>query len=150
MKTPSSYFLFLQSTSAAVALTLLLSLVGCASLNAPNDRSLLSAAGFITRTPQTPQQREVYATAPAYHVQRVAAQGKVFYVYKDEKNGLAYVGGEPEYQRYQRLAVQQRIAVTQYQAAEMNRDAAMGWYGAYGPYAVGGPFPYGAPVRRFR
>jgi hypothetical protein len=43
--------------------------------------------------------------------------GKVFYVYKEEKKGVAYIGGEAEYQRYQQLAVQQQIAQDQYMAA---------------------------------
>jgi hypothetical protein len=31
-------------------------------------------------------------------------KGKVFYVFKDEKAGVAYVGGEPEHRRYQQLS----------------------------------------------
>ncbi len=113
----------------------LLGLAGCASLDAANKEPLLAAAGFVVRTPETPKQQELYAAAPAYKVQRVVANGKVFYAYKDEAKGLAYVGGEAEYQRYQQLAIQQRIARDNYEAAQMNSDMAMGWYGAYGPYA---------------
>ncbi len=117
---------------------------GCAGMDASNQRSLLASSGFHQRTPETPKQRELYAAAPAYKVQRVSFEGRVFYAYKDEKNGVAYVGGEAEYQHYERLATQQRIARDYYQAAEMNRTAAMGWSGAYGPYA------YGPGYRRFR
>jgi hypothetical protein len=121
----------------AGAVLTLCTLGGCAGLDASNERSLLAAAGFHARTPETPKQRELYAAAPAHQVQRVAFEGRVFYVFKDEKNGVAYVGGEAEYQRYQLLAVQKHIAASQYQAAEMNRQAAMGWSGAYGSYALG-------------
>jgi len=113
----------------------MLCLWGCASLDASNQESLLSAAGFHVRTPETPKQKELFATAPAYKVESVTVSGKTFYAYKDEKKGVAYIGGEAEYQRYQQLAVQQRVAQDNYQAAQMNRDMAMGWYGAYGPYA---------------
>jgi hypothetical protein len=110
-------------------------MAGCASLDASNQRSLLAAAGFKVRTPETAKQKELYAAAPSYKVERVSFNGKTFYAYKDEKGGVAYVGGEAEYQKYQQLAVQQRIARDNYEAAQMNRDMARGWYGAYGPYA---------------
>jgi hypothetical protein len=106
---------------------------GCASLDAPNQKSLLTASGFRVRTPETAQQRELYAVAPPYRVQRLTVKGKTYYAYKDEKQGVAYVGGEAEYQRYQQLAIQQRIARDQYMAAEMNQQMAWNWYGAWGP-----------------
>ena len=108
--------------------------MGCASSDASNQESLLSAAGFRARSPDTPQKKTLYDSLPAYKVQRASVDGKIFYVYKDEKKGIAYVGGEPEYQRYQELAVQQRIAKDNYQAAQMNQQAAMGWYNHWGPY----------------
>lgn len=119
------------------ALCGLFGLVGCASIDAANTEPLLSATGFVARTPETPKQKELYAAAPANKLQRVAVDGKVFYAYKDEKKGVAYVGNEADYQRYQQLAIQQRIARDNYQAAEMNRSMAWGWYGAYGTYAMG-------------
>ena len=110
-------------------------LAGCAEMASSNTKSLLSAAGFRAKTPQTPQQKEVYAALTPYHVERATVPGKgVFYVYKDEEAGVAYVGREPEYQAYCKLAIQQRVAQEQYMAAEMNRMYARRWYGAYGPY----------------
>ena len=111
-------------------------MAGCAEMGATNTTALLSAAGFRARTPQTPQQQQIYAALPPYHVERATVKGKgVFYVYKDEKAGIAYVGREQEYQRYHQLAVQQQIAQNYYMAAEMDRAAAFGWYGAWGPRA---------------
>jgi hypothetical protein len=111
-------------------------LAGCASVGSANTTSLLTAAGFRARTPETPQQQQIYAALPPYQVQRATVKGKgVFYVYKDEKAGVAYVGREQEYQRYQQLAVQQQIAENYYMAAEMERAAAWQWYGAWGPRA---------------
>jgi len=116
---------------AAVALFV----VGCAEMGSGNTTSLLSAAGFRVRTPQTPKQQQIYASLPPYQVQRATVNGRVFYVYKDEKAGVAYIGREQEYQRYQQLAIQQQIAQNYYTAVAMDRAAAYGWYGAWGPRA---------------
>ena len=126
---PNIIFIF-----AAVAATLFVA--GCAEMGSGNTTSVLSAAGFRVRTPQTPKQQQIYAALPPYQVQHATVPGKgVFYVYKDEKAGIAYVGREAEYQRYRELAVQQQIAQNYYMAAEMDRAAAFGWYGAWGPRA---------------
>jgi hypothetical protein len=108
---------------------------GCAGMGSANTTSLLTAAGFRAHTPQTPKQQQLYAALPPYTVQHATVKGRSFYVYKDEKAGVAYVGHEAEYQRYQQLCIQQQIAQNYYMAAEMNRAAAVGWYGAWGPRA---------------
>ena len=119
---------------AVAAATLVVA--GCAEMGSGNTTSLLTAAGFRARTPQTPKQQQIYAALPPYKVEHATVKGRAFYVYKDEKAGLAYVGHEQEYQRYQQLAVQQQIAQNYYMAAEMDRAAAYGWYGAWGPRAM--------------
>ena len=116
---------------AVAAATLVVA--GCAEMGSGNTTSLLTAAGFRARTPQTPKQQQLYAALPPYKVERATVKGHVFYVYKDEKAGVAYVGHEQEYQRYQQLAVQQQIAQDYYTAVAMDRAAAFGWYGAWGP-----------------
>jgi hypothetical protein len=127
----TSNILILLATLAGAIL-----LAGCAGMGSANTESLLTAAGFRARTPQTPQQQQIYAALPPYQVQRATVKGKgVFYVYKDEKAGVAYVGREQEYQRYQQLAIQQQVAQNYYMAAEMERAAAWQWYGAWGPRA---------------
>ena len=63
-------------------------------------------------------------------------QGHVFYVYKDEKAGVAYVGREQEYQNYQQLAIQQQIAQNYYTAVAMDRAAAYGWIRSMGSASV--------------
>jgi hypothetical protein len=115
---------------ATLAGTILLA--GCAGMGSSNTESLLTAAGFRARTPQTPKQQQIYAALPPYQVQRATVNGKVFYVYKDEKSGVAYVGREQEYQNYQQLAIQQQIAQDQITAAEMQQQAALDWYGGFG------------------
>lgn len=131
MKTTEPNIVLLFAAAAAALL-----LASCAEMGSANTTSLLSAAGFRARAPETPKQQELYAALPPYHVERATVKGKgVFYVYKDEKAGVAYVGREQEYQRYQQLAIQQQIAQDQYMAAQMQADAAWGWYGAWGPRA---------------
>src|SRR3954462_11615357 len=105
-------------------------LAGCAGMGSSGTKSLLSDAGFHTPAPATPKQKELYASMPAYKVERVTFNGKTFYAYKDEQDGIAYLGDEASYQRYEALAIQQKIAQAQYQAAEMQHDMAGGWYGA--------------------
>jgi len=111
-------------------------LASCAEMESSNTKSLLSSAGFRVRTPSTPQQKELYAALPANKVERATVKGKVFYVFKDEKAGVAYVGHEPEYQRYKELAVQQRIAQDYYTAIEMDRMNAYRWSGAWGVHGM--------------
>ena len=38
------------------------------------------------------KRKEIYASLTAYQMQRASVNGKVFYVFKDEKEGVAYVG----------------------------------------------------------
>jgi len=125
----------LRNSNIIISLTTVVGailLAGCASMTSANTESLLSAAGFRVRTPQTPKQQQIYAALPPYQVERATVKGKgVFYVYKDEKAGVAYVGREQEYQRYQQLAIQQQIAQERYMAAQMEADAAWQWYGAW-------------------
>jgi hypothetical protein len=103
---------------------------GCASMETGNTKSLLAAAGFRVRTPQTAKQRELYAALPSNKVERATAKGKVFYVFKDEKAGVAYVGGEAEHQRYQQLCMQQHVA--QAPEEEMNPSLATKWNNQWG------------------
>jgi hypothetical protein len=104
---------------------------GCASMQTDNTKSLLSTAGFRARTPQTAKQKELYAALPNNKVEHATVKGKSFYVFKDEKAGVAYVGGEAEHQRYQQLCMQQHVA----QAAEeeMNPSLATKWNNQWGP-----------------
>jgi hypothetical protein len=123
--TNSSLILILAASGVAF-------FAGCASMETNNNtKSLLSAAGFRVRTPQNPKQQELYAALPSNKVERATVKGKVFYVFKDEKAGVAYVGGEAEHQRYQQLCTKQHLA----QAAEeeMNPSLATKWNNQWGP-----------------
>ena len=103
---------------------------GCASLQTDNTPSLLSQAGFRARTPQTAKQKELYAALPSNKLEHATANGKGFYVFKDEKAGVAYVGGEPEHRRYQQLCTQQHVAEAPEE--EMNHPHARSWEKVWG------------------
>lgn len=102
-------------------------LVGCASMEATNKESLLTAAGFRTRTPSTPAQAALYNRMTPYKVERRISKGKVLYTFADKKNRVVYIGGEQEYQRYKQLGLQQSIAQTELAAAQINEETAMEW-----------------------
>lgn len=104
---------------------------GCASMETDNTKSLLSEAGFRARTPQTAKQRELYAQLPSNKVERATVKGKVFYVFKDENAGVAYVGGEAEHKRYQQLLTQRHAAMPAEE--EMNPSLATRWNNQWGP-----------------
>jgi hypothetical protein len=91
---------------------------------------LLSDAGFQVRTPQTAKQKEIYAALPANKIEHAKVNGKDFYVFKDEKAGVAYIGREPEHQKYKQLCAEQHAP----QAAEedMTRPLAWNWNKAWG------------------
>jgi hypothetical protein len=98
---------------------------GCASMETGNTTSLLSQAGFRTRTPQTAEQKKLYAELPSNKLERTTVKGKAYYVFKDETAGVAYVGGEPEHQRYKQLCMQQHVAGAQEE--EMNHPLMKQW-----------------------
>ena len=100
---------------------------GCASPQARNTESLLSAAGFHTVTPKTSEQQACYDALPDRKLQRREADGKVLYAYADKNQGIVYVGTEQNYQRFHELAHQERVAQQQLQAAQMNQTASMNW-----------------------
>ena len=122
-------------TALPVLATAFLGLTGCASMETANTKSLLLQAGFHVRTPDTPKRKEIYASLTDNHMQRATVNGKVFYIYKDEKEGVAYVGREAEYSRYRDLAVAQQMRQEYYMAVEMERAAAYRWYG-WGPTGI--------------
>jgi hypothetical protein len=119
----------------STSLTILLIVVvlagfeGCASMDASNTESLLSAAGFRTRTPSTPKQQALYSQLVPYKLERRMKNGKVLYTYADKQKGI-------EYQQYKRLALQQSIAQSQLEAAQINETASLNWGPDWGPWQV--------------
>jgi hypothetical protein len=86
-----------------------------------NTKSMLAAAGFHVRAPQTAQQKEIYAGLPDNKIERTKVKGKDYYVLKDEKAGVFYIGRDAEHKRYEQLCAQKRVKT----AAE--EDGAVKW-----------------------
>jgi hypothetical protein len=135
MKTINRYSKCTAIFAPAVAL---LFLASCASTQtaSTNTKSLLTAAGFQAKTPQTEKQKEIYNGLPPNKIERGEWKGKVFYAYKDEKAGVAYVGHEAEYQRYKQLCQQQKMSQDFYMSENMDRIQTHRWYGEWGAAVV--------------
>jgi hypothetical protein len=123
------------SLVVAVALIMITGFYGCASYDAQSKETLLSAAGFRTRTPSTPEQQAMFNRMVPYKVERRVRNGKVLYAYADKQRNVVYIGGESEYQRYKQLGLQQSIAQDQLEAAQINEEASLYNWGPYwGPW----------------
>ena len=113
-----------------------ISFPGCASMEADKTTSLLSAAGFRMRSPQTSGEKELYAALPSDKLERGTMEGKVFYVFKDEKAGVEYVGGEKAHRRYLQLCTQLHVA--QAPEEQMNDFFTRSWSRELGPFDYSG------------
>jgi hypothetical protein len=124
-----------RSLIASIVFVAMAVLYGCASYDAQNKESLLTAAGFRARTPSTAAQQAMFNRMVPYKVERRVRNGKVLYAYADPQNNVVYIGGENEYQAYKQLGLQQSIAQDQLEAAQINEDASMYNWGPYwGPW----------------
>jgi hypothetical protein len=93
----------------------------CATMQAAGTRSteeMLSAAGFHIEAADTSEKVADLQTLPARQVLPRTHDGNTSYVYPDPSVcRCLYVGGEPEYQQYQRLRLQKDIADEESSAA---------------------------------
>jgi len=105
-------------TSLLAATCGLLTLAGCASMEAASQESLLQKAGFQSRTPTTAEQKAAYAKLPAYQLHRGTLKGRTIYAYKDEKAGVVYLGKEAQYAQYKQLAVNAKLKEEQFTPAQ--------------------------------
>ena len=113
---------------------------GCATLQAAGTRStedVLSAAGFHREAADTPEKLADLQLPPARKVLSQTRDGKIVYVYRDPSVcHCLYVGGEPEYEQYQKLRLEQDIADEESNAA-LNWGWGPGWgswSGWWGPW----------------
>ena len=98
---------------ASICVSLVLG--GCGAIESRAQRTSLSESGFLARVPQTERQRDFYAALPPYELYWGVRNGQPFYVYKDEKAGVVYVGNEQDYQRYM---VKVRRLIAYYETTE--------------------------------
>ena len=124
--------LFRQSKSIwLIAVSAVVALSGCAPWGASKQETMLLAAGFRPRTPETPRQQELYANAPSYKLLHGTINGQSVYAYKDRWQGLAFVGGPTDYHRFQELTYQEQRGRADYVEEEMSTQMASGWYDAW-------------------
>ena len=90
---------------------------GCAGTQVQSKESLLSEAGFRTRTPSTQEQWAMYNQMTPYKLERNTLKGKALYTYADKQKRVVYIGGDNAYQRYKQLATQQSIAQKEREAS---------------------------------
>ena len=95
----------------------------------------LSENGFRARMPGTPKQSEAYAALPSYVLLRGVAGGSAYYLYKDDRTGAVYIGGEADYERYmgrvRRLVAYFETTEAKMGARNMEPDLQRLWYGAW-------------------
>ena len=100
--------------SIALVLLVVAGAAGCATLQAAGVRSteaMLTTAGFHVEPADTPDKKADLQQPPARALVRQTQDNQALYVYRDPTVcNCRYVGGEPEYQRYQKLRVEQEIA----------------------------------------
>jgi hypothetical protein len=127
----------LSDLQIAIAVTVLTVFVGgCAGVQTTETKSLLGSAGFRELTPKTEKQKQTYAELPANKIERVAWRGTTLYIYKDAAAGVAYIGRQAEYDRYQQLCRQRHMDQDFFAAEEADPLHAHRWYGAWSPNVV--------------
>ena len=90
---------------------------GCASTEVQHKESLLTAAGFHTRSPSTQEQWAMYKQMTPYKLERNTLKGKALYTYADQQKGIVFIGGDKAYERYQQLRNQQSRAHEELEAS---------------------------------
>ena len=120
---------------ASICVSLVLG--GCGAIESRAQRTSLSESGFLARVPQTERQRDFYAALPPYELYWGVRNGQPFYVYKDEKAGVVYVGNEQDYQRY---IVKMRRLIAYYETTEakmvarrIDENVQARWDGSWSP-----------------
>jgi len=106
-------------------------------LGSGGEEQMLSAAGFEIRVADTAQKRQSLAEEVPYKMQMHTRGAQVLYTYANPEKNIVYVGGQKEYQAYQKMAVQQNIANQMQSAAAQQQMTAAEW-GYWGPGTFGG------------
>ena len=123
--------------AAVVAFVCIFTLEGCGAFESRTQRITLSESGFLARVPETERQREFYAALPPYKLYGGVKNGRAFYVYKDEKAGVVYVGREEDYQRYmgrvRRLVAYYETTEAKMVAYNIDGNAQQLWDGSWSP-----------------
>ena len=113
---------------------------GCSAIRkdeAQSTENLLVAAGFQPKPADTAEKLAQLKSLPPLKMEMRSQGDQVGYSYADPYNcKCLYVGGQAQYEKYQKLAVKQQIAMNQMEAAEAEEDASLDWgmWGGFGPW----------------
>jgi hypothetical protein len=112
-------------TARILLLPVLLSALALSSCSTgQNKERLLSAAGFRTVVPSTPQQVAKLKTMPQRQVIPVTKNGKTSFLFADSARNLLLIGNQNQYSQFQQYALQYHLAEDKVEAASLNADAA--------------------------
>jgi hypothetical protein len=110
-------------------------LAACGAVETRGQRTSLSEGGFLARVPETEKQREFYAALPPNKLYGGVKNGRAFYVFKDEKTGVIYVGNEEDYQHYlvraRRLVAAYETTEAKIAAVGLDNDLQQSWDGSW-------------------
>ena len=115
---------FMLSISAA----LLVLASGCSSTK--QKENMLSAAGFEAVAANSPQRVEHLNSLPDDRLTVANLNGHSYFVFPDRANDILFVGQEPQYQRYQRMRLENELPEASVRTAEVG-DSWPGW-GSWG------------------
>jgi hypothetical protein len=128
----------LRSRPVVVLGAMAIALGGCATIRrheTQGTEQVLSAAGFQMQLGDTPEKLASLRVLPTRRLVPQARDGRLYYVYADpEVCRCLFVGAEPQYQEYQRLALRKRIADEELMAAQNILSASTMNWGLWGPW----------------
>ena len=130
----------LKFTNLIGAAALISGLAACASTAAvpvAQKETLLSQAGFVTKTVTSPKQQQQVEKLPVGVVSAVKYQGKLLYIYPTATKDHIYVGRQTEYNKYKAALQAQAARIAQASAAQQPQGTAPD--GAYLTGETAGP-----------
>jgi hypothetical protein len=91
---------------------------GCSTTS--NSEHMLSAAGFKALPANTPQREDHLRSLPADQLTVANLNGYNYFVFPDPAEGVLFVGQQPQYQRYQRMRLENQMAVADVNTASVD------------------------------
>src|SRR5712664_626943 len=101
---------------------------GCSSTE--RKQNMLSAAGFKPIAANSPQRVEHLKSLPDDRLTTANLNGHNYFVFPDRANEVLFVGQEPQYERYQKMRLENELPEASVRTAEITDDWA-GW-GSWG------------------
>ncbi|MCX6959393.1 MAG: hypothetical protein NTW91_03715 [Verrucomicrobia bacterium] len=123
-----------------LSLTLLTICLGACTSHLQQKENFLREAGFRAVTPSTPAQVAKVQALRQGHITQVTRSGKTLFVLADAKQNLLFIGGNPQFERYQQILYTKKVdpAIANEKADKMLENDWGGWGGMMDPF-FGGP-----------